>query len=225
MNMNKFDELIEPEFLNFWDYAKFAHRNGFRKEGPHSVPQCEHLAEVHLMVLHHLDALGANDANLQPFRFAVGVVALFHDLLEDTDVTKESLEKDLLRLIPADTEKAAWIRTVILESVCNLTDVFTKEAYPDLNRSARKKRETLRLASCTHPRVVHPVKMCDHISNYYSISRYDPKFSSVYKSELVFSVSKLEKNLALDHFVNEVLNTGNSRLYYEAVLTKLMDKL
>jgi (p)ppGpp synthase/HD superfamily hydrolase len=220
--MGKFDKLIEREFLPFWYYAKLAHRNGFRKEGSHSVPQCEHLAEVHLMVLHHFDSLAVRDIGMKMFRFGLGIVSLLHDLLEDTDVTREVLEKDLLQLIPGDSVADKSVRHVVLECVCSLTDVFTKEAYPDLNRAERKKRETLRLAACSYPEIVHPVKMCDHISNYYSIRRYDPKFSSVYKTELTFSTEKLKRDYGLKHFVNEVLTTGSSRLYYEAVLEKLM---
>src|SRR5690554_5867518 len=63
-------------------------------------------------------------------------VALCHDLLEDTDCTDHQLLVELKRIGYSDDEAKE-----ITKSVVELTDVFIKENYPNLNRRTRKQKE------------------------------------------------------------------------------------
>ena len=70
---------------------------------------------------------------------AMLAAALLHDVVEDTNVSAGEVLQFLQSLMPPDTAN----RT--LSYVIELTDVFTKSAYPKLNRRARKSREIERL--------------------------------------------------------------------------------
>lgn len=65
--------------------------------------------------------------------------------------------------------------------ITELTDVFTSEAYPDLNRETRKIREAQRISVISDAAL--RIKMCDLISNTSSICSNDPGFARVYLTE------------------------------------------
>lgn len=93
--------------------------------------------------------------------------AYLHDTLEDTDVTVEQLRNNFP---PA-----------VVDLVIGLTDVYTSEAYPSLNRGARKTLECARylMESCE----VQTIKLCDLIDNTRSIVQFDPSFAITYLRE------------------------------------------
>ena len=66
--------------------------------------------------------------------------ALLHDVLEDTTVTHSELRAFLHKTFSVESAED------ILSLVVDLTDVYTKEAFPDYNRKQRKTVEGLRLA-------------------------------------------------------------------------------
>lgn len=70
-----------------------------------------------------------------------------------------------------------------------LTDVYTAEDYPTLNRKARKAAEAARLA--TIPPTLKVVKLADLIDNTFSIVEHDPKFAKVYLAEKAVLVEAL----------------------------------
>lgn len=97
------------------------------------------------------------------------MAALLHDTLEDTDTTHD-------QLVERFGERVANI-------VLDLTDVYTKQYFPELNRVERKKREANRLAAvCAEAKLI---KTYDLMQNAIEIEQYDPKFAPVYFKERI----------------------------------------
>jgi len=123
---------------------------------------------------------------------------LCHDLLEDTDCTPAELGEALYRFGYGKDEVV-----LIVGAVMELTDVFTSESYPDVNRKNRKHLEALRLHNVSHE--AQTVKYCDLIDNTSSIVTHDHGFAEVYLKEK-------ESILA-------GMNKGNPELYQQCLLT------
>lgn len=111
--------------------------------------------------------------------------ALLHDVLEDTPFTQEQLEDSLRGILGQELA----MRTVKL--VVDLTDIYTKQNYPRLNRRKRKAREAERLGK------VHPdaqlIKYADAIDNAEDIARNDPEFAPRFLRETKDLLQKLDK--------------------------------
>lgn len=103
-------------------------------------------------------------------------IGLCHDLLEDTACTVIELQKALLRFgySTSDTNH-------IVSCVIELTDVFTHEKFPDLNRKERKLAESSRLHSIS--KEAQTVKYFDLMHNTESITKHDQSFAKVYMAE------------------------------------------
>lgn len=117
-------------------------------------------------------------------------IGLCHDLLEDTHVTAYDLTEFLVRHY-TNTET-----DFIVNSVIELTDVYTHDAYPNLNRKARKSLEVKRMANISENS--QSIKYCDLIDNTKSIINNDPNFAKVYlkeKQELLNVMYKGNKEL------------------------------
>ena len=92
----------------------------------------------------------ALDVILRPDSTApMGLAALCHDLLEDTTVTEAELR--------------TMIGDVATGYVIELTNKFTKEQHPELNRKQRKERELLRLCGISYE--AKTIKLIDRIDN------------------------------------------------------------
>ena len=117
--------------------------------------------------------------------------AVLHDVLEDTNTTKEGLFNHLRQII--GPEKAIEVVKLVQE----LTDVFTKDDYPDINRKGRKEMEAMRLGSISSK--AQTIKYADLLDNGQDIMKNDPKFGKVYLRE---------KEEILKH-----MNRGNQELY------------
>lgn len=103
-------------------------------------------------------------------------IGLCHDLLEDTNCDKQTL---LYALIEFGYNPI--VANFIVKHVVDLSDVFTSEAFPYLNRGIRKQCEALRLY--TIDRVSQIIKCCDLIDNTSSIVEHDPGFAVKYIAE------------------------------------------
>lgn len=103
-------------------------------------------------------------------------IGLCHDLLEDTKCAAGDLYMRLkgIGYNIASTE-------LIVKGVQDLTDHFTAEAYPYLNRALRKQCEALRLGTIS--RTAQIVKCCDLIDNTSSIVKHDVGFAKKYIPE------------------------------------------
>jgi guanosine-3',5'-bis(diphosphate) 3'-pyrophosphohydrolase len=109
--------------------------------------------------------------------------AYLHDVLEDTRVTKELLGQ------------LFGIETMGL--VVALSDVYTKAAFPALNRASRKELEHRRMG--TEEWRVQTIKCADVIDNAGRLAQYpDKKFARSYVLELrdlVVELTRAEGNL------------------------------
>jgi len=104
-------------------------------------------------------------------------IALCHDLYEDTDCTFQVLYKALTESCGYNASRSYTICTMVLD----LTDVFTKEDYPYMNRKKRKQKEAERLGSISV--IAQTVKYADLIHNTKSIVEHDKGFAKVYLEE------------------------------------------
>ncbi|MDC1068979.1 metal-dependent phosphohydrolase [Candidatus Kapabacteria bacterium] len=105
-------------------------------------------------------------------------ISLGHDLLEDTVCTDSTLESRLL-IIGYNSKTTNFI----VNGIIDLTDVYTPDNYPNLNRRERKLKEAGRLGN------IHPssqtVKYADLIHNTSSIIKYDKVFAKTYLAEKI----------------------------------------
>lgn len=128
-----------------------------------------------------LHAAGITDEN-------VLVAAFLHDLAED--------------VMPQNSEYSFWRIEVeygyaVSKLVGELTNHYTKEAYPKLSRAKRKVLERERIGKISNNAKL--IKLADIISNTRSLAKDDPKFSVLYFSEqrdlLIHSLTNVNNEL------------------------------
>jgi (p)ppGpp synthase/HD superfamily hydrolase len=134
-------------------FAALAHAGQKRKYT--SEPYIVHPIEV-MSIVHRF---GGTDA--------MKMAAVLHDVVEDCNVSLHTIGRRF--------------GNVVQELVNGLTDQFTKENYPELNRAARKERERERLAGTLA--MVQTIKYADLISNTASIAEHDQNFARKYLDE------------------------------------------
>ena len=93
--------------------------------------------------------------------------AHLHDILEDTEIQYPELVQRF--------------RYTVADLVDELTDKFTKEAYPKMNRESRKTYEAARLAIVSDE--AKTIKLADLYDNTKSIVAHDPNFAKTYLRE------------------------------------------
>lgn len=146
------------------DFVKGQHGGQQRKYS--NEPYWHHLVRVAEIAARHLDASIEKE------------IALCHDLLEDTPCTKQQLYRKLIA-IGYQNQQADSITNGVVE----LTDVFIKADYPNLNRKSRKKQEARRLGNISP--LAQSIKYADIIDNTASISDGNDGFGRVYLREAV----------------------------------------
>jgi len=165
------------------DYADKAHGEQLRKYTPDRY--IVHPIRVMLICREYTDDI------------AILSAALLHDVLEDTPVQKEELKEFLMKVM--SPEQAITTLRYVME----LTDVFTKEDYPALNRKRRKLKEVERLGKVS--KESQTIKYADIIDNSNEIVDHDPNFAPVFLSECRAILSKMLE--------------GNPELYQRAIKT------
>lgn len=108
---------------------------------------------------------------------------VLHDTIEDTETDYEDIEK---------------INKEIADIVLEVTNVYTKEAYPDLNRKKRNELERVRLATVSEN--AQNVKAADMINNLHNIVTLDPVYAEQYIEEKELLLPLLTK--ANTHLIN-----------------------
>jgi (p)ppGpp synthase/HD superfamily hydrolase len=101
--------------------------------------------------------------------------AYLHDVLEDTDYP-------LTRLYEV-------FGSPVVNLVRELTDEFTKDRYPAMNRAERKDAEARRLGRVSLEARV--IKLADINDNTSSIVAHDPNFAKVYLREKAFVLAMI----------------------------------
>lgn len=166
------------------DFAERAHRGQVRKFAQEPY------------IAHPIRVMGL--CRMQTADVAILCAALLHDVLEDTAVGKEELLEFLLGIMPESMAR----RTLGL--VVELTDVYTKQQYPQWNRRKRKAMETQRLKETSADS--QTVKYADIIDNCAEIAHQDTEdFGLVFLRECRALLKQLTR--------------GNAPLYRQAVAT------
>lgn len=128
---------------------------------------------------------------------AVLSAALLHDVLEDTEVSPRQLKNFLHSVLDAPEADKTF------RLVQDLTDRFTKEKYPKLNRKKRRRREANRLGKADP--MAQTVKYADLIDNCLDIVKHDQDFGRVFLKE---------SKMLLEH-----ITSGDAQLYEQAKKT------
>jgi len=176
MSNFKLEELLPASFSpRELKLAQFAHRwHGKQVRKYNGAPYVTHLISV---------AVRVQKVSRDP---ALTAAALCHDLLEDTDCTKEALTGELLQLGYSEEQSRH-----ILDYVVELTDQYTTEQYPKLNRKKRKTLEAERLVAVSPEAAT--VKLADLLDNMRSIAHSDQGFARVYFAEIGWFLPSLNK--------------------------------
>ena len=129
--------------------------------------------------IHHPLRVAASVEAVFPGNPRAVLIAILHDVVEDTDTSIEDIEE--------------LFGAIIAEDVAALTKI----SHPGMNRAAvlAAYGEQLGKASVE----VQVVKACDIVDNIESIAEHDPKFGVVYaaeKLEEIALLSKLPPNVA-----------------------------
>jgi len=103
-------------------------------------------------------------------------IALCHDLIEDTDCNFPELHEKLIEI-----GYTPFGARHICVGVDQLTDKYTKENYPNLNRKERKEKECERLSKSFPGQ--QTIKYADLLHNSKSILEHDPGFAKIYLKE------------------------------------------
>jgi (p)ppGpp synthase/HD superfamily hydrolase len=110
--------------------------------------------------------------------------AILHDVVEDTPVTSEEILSFLETLMTRDQAQ----RTT--QFVIELTDIYTPENYPRLNRRTRKEKEAERMSRISAE--AQTVKYADIIDNT-DVTRNDPHFAGTYLREASDLLHKMDR--------------------------------
>lgn len=121
--------------------------------------------------------------------------SLLHDVLEDTPVSADELKYFL------DSAMEQQESDETFKLVNELTDIYTKAAYPKLNRRTRRTREAERLSTVSAD--AQTIKYADIIDNVNDIAAQDTDFAIVYIRE--------SRHLLTG------MNKGNQELYARAM--------
>jgi (p)ppGpp synthase/HD superfamily hydrolase len=152
-------------------FAKLAHglvlnleeQLGQRRKGTNE-PYTKHLSEVAKLVAES----GGDEAQV--------AAAWLHDVAEDTPIPLSHIQT----VFGPDVAKL----------VHELTDEFTKQNYPGLNRRQRKAKELERLSKISDR--AKTIKYADFLSNLESVSVLGPSFGEVYTREVADALSRMQ---------------------------------
>ena len=123
--------------------------------------------------------------------------ALLHDVLEDTEVDEREMLEFLETVFPPEPARKT------LDLVIEMTDVYTKEKFPHLNRRARKAKELERIKNTSAD--AQTIKYADIMDNAPDTTEHDPGFAKKMLHEYRVMLNETAK--------------GNEQLYKKAVAT------
>jgi len=168
---------IEDKYYPYIEYGRIAHREQRRKYTgePYFDGHCIPVAQL------VRDYGGTDD---------MVCAALLHDVLEDTHTTPGGLSEFIFTV-----NRVGWLKNInpvnVLNYVLELTDEFTKERYPQLNRKLRKEYEAMRWGAASYE--AQTIKCCDIIHNTTTIVEHDPGFAIIYLEEVHNKLRNMNK--------------------------------
>lgn len=176
-------------------FAHAAHDSIGQKRKYRGLPYWTHTDEVAEIVfneIYPLDYIGLNDSQeiikIRQDADDVVIATHCHDIIEDVFPINPYYDLYLI---------AKKFGGNVAKIVTELTDVYTPESWPDLNREKRKKLEAERLGKISKPAKI--IKLADLISNTSTIVEHDPEFAKIYLKE--------------KERVLEYIKDGNEELY------------
>lgn len=152
-------------------------------------------------IIHPIDVAKFLIENYPEWSCDMVKASILHDVDEDTDGTIEEIREKFGNPVARLVEE--------------LTDVYTKENYPHLNRSERKKLERQRLSTISKKGKI--IKLIDLINNRTSIVDEDKDFAEVYLKEMKLTMSESffdQKDEPIYKIAEERLQKGELELYY-----------
>jgi (p)ppGpp synthase/HD superfamily hydrolase len=155
--------MIQYETMRLLDavsFAAFAHRNDVRKYT--NEPYIVHPIEVATLVIQYTSSIDG------------AIVALLHDVVEDTQFTISDI--------------IDRFGTKIARHVAAVTKPSKKE---DGNRATRREMDRLHYAK--GDTTAHNVKLADVMSNSRDIVNHDPEFAKIYLKENLTLAKSLDK--------------------------------
>jgi len=159
--MTTYPITASPGFKRAIDFATEVHDGQVRKYT--DTPYIQHP----LNVAHTLINSGHDMKHIALANQAMLCAAVLHDTIEDCGVTRREIDEQF--------------GPIVAEWVDDLTDRYTHEAYPDMNRPARKAAEAVRASSQGY--ATQTIKYADLIDNTLDIADHDPDFAKVYLPE------------------------------------------
>lgn len=151
--------LYDP--VRAWSFAVKAHEGQKRK----------YTGEPYIVHLHAV----WDTIRRAAFNDLVQQIAILHDVLEDTPVTFEEMDKVF---VPTVSQGVVW-----------LTD--TPAGFGGMNRAQRKAQDVHRLAEA--PGYIQSIKVADILDNTSDILKHDPAFAKVYIPEREAMLKVLSK--------------------------------
>lgn len=158
------------------DFATRAHQGQYRKS-PHE-PYINHPIRVMKICADYTTEISILGA------------ALLHDILEDTRITREQLNHYLNTLTIQDEGQK------MLGLIDEMTDIYTKDKYPQWNRHQRKTMERKRIIQTSGDS--QTLRYADIIDNCKGLDRLETEFSQLFLNEcfdLLQVITKGNKDL------------------------------
>lgn len=138
-------------------FSARAHNGQLRKDG--ITPYFYHCS----MVAYFVQKYCSDETNINDMIAA----AYLHDTIEDCDISIDEIKKEF--------------GDQIAGYVLGLTNVYTKKAFPKLNRQTRKNAECVRLVN--EPVNTQQIKLADRLANIIDLSGLDGGFRSKFIDE------------------------------------------
>ena len=157
------------------DFARSGHDSIGQVRKYSGEPYWIHTEAVRDLAMNNCEDRSSN------YLYKIGIVSGVHDTLEDINIYPYNLKGIVERY-------GVEIGTHVVE----LTDVYTSEKYPELNRATRKKLEANRLGGIS--RLSKIVKLADLINNCSDIAEHDKGFAIKYIKEKEYIMSFMENN-------------------------------
>ncbi len=209
-------EIKQSKISNIWEYAKLKHKGQTRKgidENGDAKPYHAHLFRVLEITL---NSVGADISSINDDNVVLFSASLLHDVIEDTELNKETLCYDLIPML--GNEKSKKIAFIVSE-LSNPENGFGNDKM-----SKEEKMELKKRWQCEHVKTISDfaklIKMSDQISNIVDFSEFTiPNSNSKRKFEY-FDKAKSVNVSCLENTTNSPIEIQNALSYLNNLTNK-----